>query len=85
MVKHLWFDMAIYDQDLMELLIRRMGPDRLLYASEMFGTAKATDPGTGRCYDDTVPFVKAIPWLSEEDRFKIFEGNARRLYSRARF
>ena len=36
----------------------------------MFGTAKATDPSTGRCYDDTVPFVKAITWLSEKTRFK---------------
>ena len=85
MVKHLYFDMAIYDQDSMELLVRRMGADNVLFASEMFGTAKATDPSTGRCYDDTVPFVKAITWLSDEDRYKLFEGNARKLYSRARF
>ena len=50
----------MYDRDSLELLIRRMGPDNVLYASEMFGTAKATDPSTGRCYDDTVPMVKAI-------------------------
>ena len=85
MVKHLYFDAAIYDQDSLELLIRRMGSERVLYASEMFGTAKAVDPATGRTYDDTVPMVKAISWLSDEDRWKIFEGNARRLYTRARF
>jgi len=82
MVKNLYFDMAIYDQDSMELLIRRMGTDNLLYASEMFGTAQAIDPSTDRCYDDTVPFVNAIDWLSDDDRYKIFEGNARKLYSR---
>ena len=82
MVRHLYFDMAIYDQDSMELLVRRMGADNVLYASEMFGTAKAVDPATGRCYDDTVPFVQAISWLGEQDRYKIFEGNARRLYAR---
>ena len=85
MVRHLYFDAALYDQDSLELLIRRMGPDNVLYASEMFGTAKATDPSTGRAYDDTVPMLKAIPWLSETDREKIFSGNARRLYTRARF
>ncbi len=85
MVKRLYFDAALYDQDSLELLIRRMGPDRVLYASEMFGTAKAVDPTTGRTYDDTVPMVKAISWLSDEDRWKIFEGNARCLYTRAKF
>ena len=84
MVKHLYFDLALYDQDSMELAIRRMGADRILYASEMFGTAKAVDPTTGRCYDDTVPFVNAISWLSEADRAKIMAGNARRLYSRVK-
>lgn len=84
MVRHLYFDTALYDQDSIELLIRRMGPDHVLYASEMFGTAKATDPATGRCYDDTVSLVKSISWLGEEDRRKIFEENARRLYTRAR-
>ncbi len=84
MVRHLYFDTAIYDQDSLELLIRRMGPDNLLYASEMFGTAKAIDPSTGRMFDDTVPMLKAIEWLSETDREKIFAGNARRLYSRAK-
>ena len=85
MVKHLYFDSAIYDQDSLELLIRRMGPDNVLYSSEMFGTAKATDPTTGRFYDDTVPMVKAIAWLSDADREKIFYGNAKRLYTRAKF
>jgi 4-oxalmesaconate hydratase len=51
----------------------------------MFGTAKATDPTTGRFYDDTVPMVKAIKWLSDADREKIFCGNAKRLYTRAKF
>jgi 4-oxalmesaconate hydratase len=84
MVKHLWFDTAIYDRDSLELLIRRMGPDRVLYASEMFGTAKAIDPTTGRCFDDTVPMMNEIEWLSAEDRTKIFEGNAKKLYSRVK-
>lgn len=83
MVHHLYFDLAVYDVDAMDLLIRKIGPDRLLYASEMFGTAQATDPTTGRGFDDTVPMLKSIDWLSEGDRDKIFGGNAKRLFTRA--
>jgi 4-oxalmesaconate hydratase len=77
--------MAIYDQDAMELLVRRMGSDRVLFATEMFGTAKAIDPRTGKGFDDTVEMVESIPSLTAEDRRNVFETNARRLYSRAKF
>jgi 4-oxalmesaconate hydratase len=83
MVHHLYFDLAVYDQDAMEMIIRKIGPDRVLFASEMFGTAQAVDPKTGRGFDDTVPMVRNIDWLSAEDREKIFSGNAKRLFSRA--
>jgi len=84
-VRNLYFDMAIYDQDCMELLVRKVGSDRVLFATEMFGTAQAIDPRTGKCFDDTVEMVEGISSLSAEDRANIFENNARRLYSRARF
>ncbi len=85
MVHNLYFDLAVYDKEAIEMTIRAFGPDRVMFASEMFGTAQAIDPKTGRGFDDTVPLVKSIEWLSEEDREKIFGGNARRLYSRAKF
>ncbi len=85
MVRHLYFDTAIYDQDSMEMLIRKIGLDNVLFSTEMLGTAKAIDPQTGKSFDDTVGMVKSIPWLTEEGRFKIFEGNARKLYPRARW
>ncbi|GAA1002745.1 4-oxalomesaconate hydratase [Acrocarpospora pleiomorpha] len=84
-VKNVYFDTAVYDRDSMEMLIRKVGPDNVLYASEPFGTAKATDPATGRLFDDTVSFVRDIEWLTEDDLHKIFFGNAQRLYSRAKF
>jgi 4-oxalmesaconate hydratase len=84
-VKKLYFDTAIYDRDSMEMLIRKMGPDNVLFATEMFGTAKDVDPQTGKLFDDTVDFVKEIDWLTDDDRHKIFEGNARKLFTRARF
>jgi hypothetical protein len=32
-----------------------------------------------------VHMVTDIDWLSDEDRYKIFEGNARKVYTRAKF
>lgn len=85
MVRHLYFDLAVYDRDSMEMTIRKIGPDRILYASEMFGTAQAVDPETGRGFDDTVPMVRSLEWLSDEDRQKIFSGNARKLFNRVKW
>jgi 4-oxalmesaconate hydratase len=83
-VKNLYFDTAVYDRDSMEMLIRKMGVDNVLFATEPFGTANQIDPQTGKKFDDTVDFVKDIPWLTDADRQKIFEGNARKLFSRAK-
>jgi 4-oxalmesaconate hydratase len=84
-VRKLYFDLSTYDRESIELTIRKMGADNVLYSSEMFGSAKAVDPQTGHTFDDTVSFVREIEWLSDEDRSKIFEGNARRLYTLAKF
>jgi 4-oxalmesaconate hydratase len=51
----------------------------------MFGAVNAIDPKTGRNFEDIVPIFQAIEWLSEEDRYKITEGNARKVYSRIDF
>jgi 4-oxalmesaconate hydratase len=85
MVRHLYFDLSTYDAASIELTIKKMGVDNVVYASEMWGSAKAVDPETGRKFDDTVHMVTDIDWLTDEDRYKLFEGNARKLYSRAKF
>lgn len=85
MVRHLYFDLAIYDEDSMEMTVRKLGADRVLYATEMFGTAKAIDPKTGKAFDDTVGMVRSIPGLSKVDQDMIFFGNARRLYPRVKW
>jgi 4-oxalmesaconate hydratase len=84
-VRRLYFDLAVYDDEAMNMTIRRMGPDNVVFATEMLGTAQAIDPVTGRPFDDTLALVRDLDWLSAEDKHKIFEGNARRLYSRADF
>jgi len=81
-VKRIYFDTTVYDQDAMELLIKVVGVDNVIYASEMLGGVNTTDPQSGRPFDDNRRFIDAIPWLNDEDRRKIFEGNARKAYSR---
>ena len=44
---------------------------------EMLGAAPHTDPDTGHAFDDTKRYVDKLA-LSPEDRYKLFEGNARR-------
>jgi 4-oxalmesaconate hydratase len=84
-VRNLYFDLAIYDKDSMEMLIRKIGVDRVMFATEMFGTAKAIDPKTGKGFDDTIGMLQSIEWLTPADRAMIFEGNARRVYSRGKW
>ena len=63
-------------------------PDRhpkglyVLFATEMFGAVNAIDPKTGRNFEDLVPIFQEIDWLTKEERYKITEGNVRKLFTR---
>jgi 4-oxalmesaconate hydratase len=80
-MKKLYFDTAIYSQDAVETLLKVVGVDNVLFASEMVGAVNAVDPQTGKWFDDTKPYLDGIDWLTDADRQKLFEGNARRVYS----
>ena len=56
--------------------------DNLLFASEMLGAVKAIDPETGHHYDDTKRYLDQVRNLRDEERYKIFVGNARQVYPR---
>jgi 4-oxalmesaconate hydratase len=55
--------------------------DNILFASEMIGAVRGIDPETGHHYDDTKRYIDQLA-LSAEDKAKIFEANARRVYGR---
>ena len=40
------------------------------------------DPKTRRNFEDLVPIFQSIDWLTDEERTKITEGNARNVFSR---
>ena len=82
LLKNVFFDTCVYHRPGIELLLKVVPSDNILFASEMVGAVRGVDPETGHSYDDTKRYIDAIDWLPEEDREKIFSLNARRVYSR---
>ena len=78
----LYFDTTVYSQDAMELLIKVVGVDRIVFASEMLGGVNTTDPATGQSFDDNRRCIDGISWLNDRDRRKIFEENVFKAYPR---
>jgi len=82
LLENVFFDTCVYHLPGIELLAKVIPVDNVLFASEMVGAVKGIDPTTGHHYDDTKRYVDQVKGLSEPDRYKIFEGNARRVYPR---
>lgn len=80
-MRNVYFDTCVYHQAGIDCLFKVIDIDNILFASEMFGAVKGIDPETGHYFDDTKRYVDALG-LSETDRAKVFEGNARRVYPR---
>lgn len=80
-MKNVFFDTCVYHQAGIDLLLRVIDVDNVLFASEMIGAVRGIDPETGFHWDDTKRYVDAVG-LSDSDRQKIFEGNALRVYPR---
>ncbi|MGH2519514.1 MAG: amidohydrolase family protein, partial [Chloroflexota bacterium] len=64
------------------LLVETVGPDNVLFASEMIGAVRGVNKRTGRFYDDTKSYVEAVPGITEADKRRIYESTARRVYPR---
>ena len=83
LLRNVFFDTCVYHQPGIDLLAKVIPVDNILFASEMVGAVRGVDPETGHYYDDTKRYVDALP-LGEADKRKIFEDNARRVYTRLR-
>lgn len=79
---NVFFDTCVYHQAGIDLLLRVIPVDNILFASEMVGAVRGIDPESGFHFDDTRRYVESATGLTPEARRKIFEGNARRVYSR---
>jgi 4-oxalmesaconate hydratase len=82
LMKNVFFDTCVYHYPGIELLTKVIAIDNILFASEMVGAVKGIDPETGQYFDDTKRYVDQLKSLNEENRRKLFEGNARKVYGR---
>src|SRR6266513_5469857 len=79
-LKNVYFDTCVYHLPGIELLLKVVPLDNILFASEMVGAVKGIDPQTGHYSDDTKRYIDAVAWLGEEAKRKIFSENARKVY-----
>jgi 4-oxalmesaconate hydratase len=79
---NVFFDTCVYHLAGIELLLKIVPADNILFGSEMVGAIRSIDPETGHYYDDTKRYIDQVTSLSAEGRQKIFEGNARKVYPR---
>ena len=80
-LRNVFFDTCVYHQAGIDLLMKVIPTENILFASEMVGAVRGIDPETGHHYDDTRRYVDAAA-ISDEDRQKIYEGNIRRVFPR---
>ena len=79
-MRKLYYDTVLYTADALELLIKTVGPAHVLFGAECPGVGSALDPDTGRTFDDIVPLIQGFEWLSDGDKRRILEQNARDLF-----
>jgi predicted TIM-barrel fold metal-dependent hydrolase len=77
-----YFDTGLYNVESLELLFKIVGVDRCLFGTENPGTGTYVWPKTGKLLDDTKPLIDGIEWLTDADRQKIYEDNARKVFTR---
>ena len=82
LLKNVFFDTCVYHQPGVELLLKVIPTENVLFASEIVGAVKGVDPDTGFNYDDTKRYIDAIDWISAEQRTKIYSANALKVYPR---
>ena len=80
-MKNVFFDTCVYHQPGIDLLLKVIPIENILFGSEMVGAVRGIDPQTGYYFDDTKRYIDGSS-LSAADKQRIFEGNARRVYPR---
>jgi len=80
-MKNVFFDTCVYHQPGIDLLVKVIDIENILFGSEMVGAVRGIDPETGNYFDDTKRYIDALS-ISDADKRRIFEGNARRVFPR---
>jgi len=81
LMNNVYFDTCVYHQPGIDLLLDVIPAKNILFASEMVGAVRGIDSETGYYFDDTKRYIDNAD-ISDEGKHAIFEGNARRVFSR---
>jgi len=81
LLDHIFFDTCVYHQPGIDLLVKVVPVDNILFASEMLGAVRGIDPETGIHFDDTKTYLDNSS-LDQTDLQKVFEDNVRRVFPR---
>lgn len=81
-LRQFWFDSVLHSPPSLELLLKIVGPGRVVFGTERPGSGSAMNPDTGHHFDDIKPVVDKIDFLTDADRRAIYEDNARTLFPR---
>jgi len=79
---NVFFDTCVYHYPGIELLLKVVPIDNIVFGSEMVGAVRGIDPETGHYFDDTKRYVDQVPSLNAGDKKKVFELNVRKVYPR---
>ncbi len=79
---NIYFDTCVYHQPGIDLLTTVIPTKNILFASEMIGAVRGIDPQTGHYFDDTKRYIEVSNILTPEEKYQVYEGNARRVFSR---
>jgi 4-oxalmesaconate hydratase len=80
-MRNVFFDTCVYHQPGIDLLVKVIDIDNILFGSEMLGAVRGVDPTTGHYFDDTRRYIDALDIAAQSKR-QIFELNVRRVYPR---
>jgi 4-oxalmesaconate hydratase len=80
-MQNVFFDTCVYHQPGIDLLLKVIPVQNILFGSEMVGAVRGIDPTTGQFYDDTKRYIDSSA-LAAADKQRIFETNAYRVYPR---
>jgi 4-oxalmesaconate hydratase len=80
-MRNVYFDTCVYHQPGIDLLVKVIDIDNIVFGSEMVGAVRGIDPTTGHYFDDTRRYIDALA-LPAAAKHQIFAGNARRIFPR---
>ncbi|NKQ53174.1 amidohydrolase [Amycolatopsis sp. K13G38] len=81
-LRNVFFDTCVYHKPGLQLLTDTIPAHNILFASEMIGAVRSTDPETGRRFDDVKATLDTINTINKTDRQAIYGDNALRVFPR---